>query len=135
MGLAPTASAARAMVSGAAGSARSMSATASTICSRENRGGRPRRGGASFSASLASAWVSGVADILILSIAYAISKVGDRPAAGQGECVVSEALQGRVALVTGASKNIGKGIALEVAASGAVTYVTARSVEDVPGRL
>ena len=47
---------------------------------------------------------------------------------------MSEALQGRVALVTGASKNIGKGIALEVAASGAVTYVTARSVEDVPGR-
>jgi dehydrogenase/reductase SDR family protein 1 len=48
---------------------------------------------------------------------------------------VSKALQGRVALVTGASKNIGKGIALEVAASGALTYVTARSVEDVPGRL
>src|SRR5882762_8529205 len=44
-------------------------------------------------------------------------------------------LDGRVALVTGASKNIGKGIALEVAASGAVTYVTARSLEDVPGQL
>jgi NAD(P)-dependent dehydrogenase (short-subunit alcohol dehydrogenase family) len=44
-------------------------------------------------------------------------------------------LNGRVALVTGASKNIGKGIALEVAASGAVTYVTARSLEDVAGRL
>ena len=45
------------------------------------------------------------------------------------------ALDGRVALVTGASKNIGKGIALEVAASGAVTYLTARSIEDVPGQL
>jgi NAD(P)-dependent dehydrogenase (short-subunit alcohol dehydrogenase family) len=48
---------------------------------------------------------------------------------------VPRALDGRVALVTGASKNIGKGIALEVGASGAVTYVTARSLEDVPGRL
>jgi NAD(P)-dependent dehydrogenase (short-subunit alcohol dehydrogenase family) len=45
------------------------------------------------------------------------------------------ALDGRVALVTGASKNIGKGIALEVGASGALTYVTARSREDVPGQL
>jgi NAD(P)-dependent dehydrogenase (short-subunit alcohol dehydrogenase family) len=45
------------------------------------------------------------------------------------------ALEGRVALVTGASKNIGKGIALEIAASGAVTYLTARSIEDVPGQL
>jgi dehydrogenase/reductase SDR family member 1 len=44
-------------------------------------------------------------------------------------------LDGRVALVTGASKNIGKGIALEVGASGALTYVTARSREDVPGQL
>jgi NAD(P)-dependent dehydrogenase (short-subunit alcohol dehydrogenase family) len=44
-------------------------------------------------------------------------------------------LAGKVALVTGASKNIGKGIALEVGASGAVTYLTARTVEDVPGQL
>jgi dehydrogenase/reductase SDR family member 1 len=44
-------------------------------------------------------------------------------------------LNGRVALVTGASKNIGKGMALEVAASGALTYVTARSLADVPGQL
>lgn len=44
-------------------------------------------------------------------------------------------LAGKVALVTGASKNIGKGIALEVGASGAVTYLTARSLEDVPGQL
>src|SRR3954469_23058141 len=44
-------------------------------------------------------------------------------------------LEGKVALGTGAGKNIGKGIALEVGASGAVTYLTARTVEDVPGQL
>jgi NAD(P)-dependent dehydrogenase (short-subunit alcohol dehydrogenase family) len=44
-------------------------------------------------------------------------------------------LDGRVALVTGASKNIGKGMAIEVAAAGALTYVTARSLADVPGQL
>ena len=44
-------------------------------------------------------------------------------------------LEGKVALVTGASKNIGKGMALEVGAQGAVTYVTARSLDDVPGQL
>jgi NAD(P)-dependent dehydrogenase (short-subunit alcohol dehydrogenase family) len=44
-------------------------------------------------------------------------------------------LDGRVALVTGASKNIGKGMALEVAAAGAVTYVTARTLEDTPGAI
>jgi dehydrogenase/reductase SDR family member 1 len=48
---------------------------------------------------------------------------------------MARVLDGRVALVTGASKNIGKGMALEVGASGAVTYVTARSLEDVPGQL
>jgi len=48
---------------------------------------------------------------------------------------MQDSLAGRVALVTGASKNIGKGIALEVAASGAFTYVTARSVADVAGQL
>jgi NAD(P)-dependent dehydrogenase (short-subunit alcohol dehydrogenase family) len=44
-------------------------------------------------------------------------------------------LAGKVALVTGASKNIGKGIALEVGASGAATYLTARTLDDVPGQL
>jgi dehydrogenase/reductase SDR family protein 1 len=41
-------------------------------------------------------------------------------------------LDGQVALVTGASKNIGKGMALEVAAAGALTYVTARTLGDGP---
>jgi len=41
-------------------------------------------------------------------------------------------LDGRVALVTGASKNIGKGMALEVAAAGALTFVTARTLGDAP---
>lgn len=48
---------------------------------------------------------------------------------------MAKPLDGQVALVTGASKNIGKGMALEVGAQGAVTYVTARSLGDVPGQL
>lgn len=44
-------------------------------------------------------------------------------------------LDGRVALVTGASKNIGKGMALEVGAAGATTYVTARTLDDAPGAI
>jgi dehydrogenase/reductase SDR family member 1 len=39
-------------------------------------------------------------------------------------------LAGRVALVTGSSKNIGKGMAVEVGAAGAVTYLTARTLDD-----
>ncbi len=38
-------------------------------------------------------------------------------------------LQGRVAVVTGASRGIGKGIALELGAAGATVYVTARTVD------
>jgi dehydrogenase/reductase SDR family member 1 len=46
-------------------------------------------------------------------------------------------LTGRVAVVTGASRGIGKGIALELGAAGATVYVTARSVEPgpIPGTL
>lgn len=39
------------------------------------------------------------------------------------------ALAGRVAVVTGASRGIGKGIALELGAAGATVYVTGRTVE------
>ncbi|MFB8275052.1 SDR family NAD(P)-dependent oxidoreductase [Nocardia colli] len=42
-------------------------------------------------------------------------------------------LTGRIAVVTGASRGIGKGIALELGAAGATVYVTGRS--DTPGRL
>jgi NAD(P)-dependent dehydrogenase (short-subunit alcohol dehydrogenase family) len=41
-------------------------------------------------------------------------------------------LAGRVAVVTGASRGIGKGIALELGAAGATVYVTARTVDPGP---
>ncbi len=46
-------------------------------------------------------------------------------------------LAGRVAVVTGASRGIGKGVALELGAAGATVYVTARTVEPgpIPGTL
>jgi dehydrogenase/reductase SDR family protein 1 len=41
---------------------------------------------------------------------------------------MSRALAGQVALVTGASKHIGKGIALELGAAGATVWITARTL-------
>ena len=39
------------------------------------------------------------------------------------------ALSGRICLVTGASKGIGRGIALQLGSAGATVYITGRSVD------
>src|SRR5688572_25907123 len=43
-------------------------------------------------------------------------------------------LRGRVAVVTGASRGAGRGIALELGAAGATVYVTGRSTRGEPAR-
>ena len=51
--------------------------------------------------------------------------------------MADKSLSGQIALVTGASRGIGKGIALELGVAGATVYVTGRTVDDggavVPG--
>lgn len=39
-------------------------------------------------------------------------------------------LEGKIALVTGGTRNVGKGIAIGLGESGAIVYVTGRSIED-----
>jgi len=43
------------------------------------------------------------------------------------------ALEGRVCLVTGASRGIGKGIALQLGEAGATVYITGRTLQNKPG--
>src|SRR5215470_11947472 len=42
-----------------------------------------------------------------------------------------QTLNGKVAMVTGASRGVGKGVAVELVAAGATVYITGRSVEDM----
>jgi len=60
-----------------------------------------------------------------------IRALGRRSARKFGRDVFMQSLNGRVALVTGASRGVGKGIALELVDGGATVYITGRSVEDM----
>src|SRR2546423_6442059 len=60
-----------------------------------------------------------------------IRALGRRSARKFGRDVFMQSLNGRVALVTGASRGVGKGVALELIDGGATVYITGRSVEDM----
>jgi dehydrogenase/reductase SDR family member 1 len=53
----------------------------------------------------------------------------------QGGVVVVGSLSDKIVVVTGASRGLGKGIALGLGEAGATVYVTGRSTDEIPGAL